>query len=114
MKLKSPLLAGAFGMALGAAAQAQVSVKIGVLNDRSGLYADISGEGSAVAARMAVEDFKAKDKGINVDIVSADHQNKPDIASTIARQWYDQEGVDMIANAELDRNIDKLHAYLGV
>src|ERR671913_1477606 len=98
MKLKSPLLAGAFGMALGAAAQAQVSVKIGVLNDRSGLYADITGEGSAVAARMAAEDFKAKDKGINVEIVSADHQNKPDVGSNIARQWYDTDGVDVITD----------------
>jgi branched-chain amino acid transport system substrate-binding protein len=98
MKLKSPLLAGAFGMALGAAAQAQVSVKIGVLNDRSGLYADISGEGSAVAARMAVEDFKAKDKGINVEVISADHQNKPDVGSNIARQWYDNDGVDVITD----------------
>src|ERR671913_152460 len=98
MKLKSPLLAGAFGMALGAAAQAQVSVKIGVLNDRSGLYADITGEGSAVAARMAAEDFKAKDKGINVEIISADHQNKPDVGSNIARQWYDNDGVDVITD----------------
>src|SRR5688572_15405955 len=98
MKLKSLLLAGAFGMAFGAAAQAQVSVKIGVLNDRSGLYADISGEGSAVAARMAVEDFKAKDKGINVEVISADHQNKPDVGSNIARQWYDNDGVDVITD----------------
>ena len=80
------------------AAEAQVSVKIGVLNDRSGLYADISGEGSAVAARMAAEDFKAKDKGINVEIISADHQNKPDVGSNIARQWYDTDGVDVITD----------------
>ena len=73
-----------------------VDVKIGVLNDRSGVYADLSGEGSVVAARMAVEDFDAASKGINVEIVSADHQNKPDIASNIARQWYDQDGVDAI------------------
>ena len=72
------------------------TVKIGVLNDRSGIYADISGEGSVVAARMAVEDFKAEEKGLNVEIVSADHQNKPDIGSNIARQWFDVEGVDAI------------------
>ena len=60
-------------------------VKIGVLNDRSGVYADLAGEGSVVAAQMAVEDFGAADKGINVEIISADHQNKPDVASTIAR-----------------------------
>ncbi|MBC7283975.1 ABC transporter substrate-binding protein [Hoeflea sp.] len=73
-----------------------ISIKLGVLNDRSGVYADLSGEGSVVAARMAVEDFGAADKGIAVEIVSADHQNKPDIASNIARQWYDAEGVDAI------------------
>ncbi|MFU0503010.1 ABC transporter substrate-binding protein [Pseudaminobacter sp. NGMCC 1.201702] len=79
-------------------ALADTAVKIGVLNDRSGIYADLAGEGSVVAARMAVEDFKAADKGITVDIISADHQNKPDVASTIARQWYDQEGVDLIVD----------------
>src|ERR671939_615023 len=98
MKLRSLLLATALvGLAAGAA-QAQTSVKLGVLNDRSGLYADISGEGSAIAARMAVEDFKAADKGIKVEIVSADHQNKPDVGSNIARQWYDQDGVDMLTD----------------
>ncbi len=71
-------------------------VKLGVLNDQSGVYADLSGEGSVVAARMAVEDFDAAGKGINVEIISADHQNKPDIASNIARQWYDQDNVDVI------------------
>jgi branched-chain amino acid transport system substrate-binding protein len=73
-------------------------VKIGVLNDRSGIYADIAGEGSVVAAQMAVDDFKAGEKGINVTIVSADHQNKPDVGSNIARQWYDTENVDAIAD----------------
>ncbi len=96
MKLKSLLVACAIAALSAGAAQAQVSVKIGVLNDRSGLYADISGEGSVIAARMAAEDFKAKEKGINVEIVSADHQNKPDVGSNIARQWYDNEGVDVI------------------
>jgi branched-chain amino acid transport system substrate-binding protein len=78
------------------AAEAQVSVKLGVLNDMSGLYADISGPGSVVAAQMAIDDFKAADKGIKAEIVSADHQNKPDNGSSIARKWYDQDGVDMI------------------
>ncbi|HET7410280.1 MAG TPA: ABC transporter substrate-binding protein [Paracoccaceae bacterium] len=73
-------------------------VKIGVLNDRSGLYADLAGEGSVIAARMAVEDFGAEEKGINVEIVSADHQNKPDVGSNIARQWIDTEGVDVIVD----------------
>jgi len=90
------LLAAGFGALLASAAEAQVSVKLGVLNDMSGLYADISGPGSVVAAKMAVEDFKATDKGIKAEIVSADHQNKPDNGSSIARKWYDQEGVDLI------------------
>src|SRR5919112_1046019 len=96
MKLKTLLLATALAGLAAGAAQAQVSVKIGVLNDRSGLYSDLSGEGSVNAARMAVEDFKAAEKNIKVEIVSADHQNKPDVGSNIARQWYDQDGVDMI------------------
>ncbi|HYI05586.1 MAG TPA: ABC transporter substrate-binding protein [Reyranella sp.] len=98
MILKKLLLASVFAAALASTAQAQVNVKLGVLNDRSGLYADISGEGSVIAARMAVEDYKAAEKGITVEIVSADHQNKPDVASTIARQWYDQDGVDVIVD----------------
>jgi branched-chain amino acid transport system substrate-binding protein len=98
MKLKTFLLGTALAGLLAGAAEAQVSVKIGVMNDRSGLYADISGEGSVVAARMAAEDFKAKDKGINVEIISADHQNKPDVGSNIARQWYDTDGVDVITD----------------
>jgi branched-chain amino acid transport system substrate-binding protein len=97
VKLGSLALASAVGLLTASAAWA-VDVKIGVLNDRSGVYADLSGEGSVVAARMAVEDFDAASKGINVEIVSADHQNKPDIASNIARQWYDQEGVDLIVD----------------
>jgi branched-chain amino acid transport system substrate-binding protein len=92
----------AVGLALAATgAQAQVSgniIKIGVLSDMSSLYADIAGPGSTLAARMAVEDFGAKKKGMNVEIVSADHQNKPDVGSSIARQWYDVDGVDAIAD----------------
>ena len=92
------LVAAGFGALLASAAEAQVSVKLSVLNDMSGLYADISGPGSVVAARMAVEDFKATDKGIKAEVVSADHQNKPDIGSAIARKWFDQDGVDMIVD----------------
>jgi branched-chain amino acid transport system substrate-binding protein len=80
-------------------ANAQVSdgvVKIGVLSDMSSLYSDIGGPGSVVAARMAVEDFGAAKKGMKVEIVSADHQNKPDVGSAIARQWYDSDKVDAI------------------
>jgi branched-chain amino acid transport system substrate-binding protein len=83
------------------AAIAQISdgiVKIGVLNDQSSLYADITGQGSVVAARMAVEDFGAAQKGMKVEIVFADHQNKPEVGSAIARQWYDVDKVDAIAD----------------
>ena len=83
------------------AAQAQVSdgvIKIGVMNDMSSLYADLAGPGSVVAARMAVEDFGAAKKGMKVEIVSADHQNKPDVGSSIARQWYDVDKVDVIVD----------------
>lgn len=96
MKIGRMLLATALVALFAGGAEAQVSVKLGVLNDRSGVYADLSGEGSVIAARMAAEDFKAEEKGIKVEIVSADHQNKPDIGSNIARQWYDQDGVDVI------------------
>ena len=94
--LKRVLAAGALSLLACATAQAETSVKVGVLNDRSGVYADIAGAGSVIAAQMAVEDFQAAQKGIKVEIVSADHQNKPDIGSNIARQWYDQDGVDLI------------------
>ena len=91
-------LLAAVALAVGPA-HAQISdgvVKIGVLNDQSGAYADITGPGSVVAARMAVEDFGAAKKGMKVEIVFADHQNKPDVGSSIARQWYDTEKVDLI------------------
>src|SRR2546429_191257 len=87
-------------LAIGAA-HAQISdgvIKIGVLNDQSSLYADLSGQGSVVAARMAVEDFGAAKKGMKVEIISADHQNKPEVGSSIARQWYDVDKVDVIVD----------------
>ena len=73
-------------------------IRIGVLNDRSGPYADMSGEGSVVAARMAAEKFGNKVQGMPVEIISADHQNKPDIGLAIARKWYDADGVDVICD----------------
>jgi branched-chain amino acid transport system substrate-binding protein len=91
------IVASLAGLLMAGTAFAQTAVKIGVLNDRSGIYADITGEGSAVAAQMAADDF-GTDKGITVEVVSADHQNKPDVGSNIARQWYDTEGVDVIAD----------------
>lgn len=74
------------------------TIKIGVLTDMSSLYTDLSGAGSVLAAKMAVEDFGAEAKGMKVEIVSADHQNKPDIGSSIARQWYDVDNVDVIVD----------------
>ncbi|HEX6018238.1 MAG TPA: ABC transporter substrate-binding protein [Burkholderiaceae bacterium] len=97
-KLISHLIATAFALCA-AGAQAQISdgvIKIGVLSDMSSLYNDIGGPGSVVAAKMAVEDFGAAKKGMKVEIVSADHQNKPDVGSGIARQWYDADKVDAI------------------
>ena len=92
----------ALAVALGCpGAQAQYTdgtIKIGVMNDMSGTYADLSGQGSVIAARMAVEDFGAAAKGMKVEIVSADHQNKPDIGSNIVRTWIDTEEVDVIVD----------------
>jgi branched-chain amino acid transport system substrate-binding protein len=73
-------------------------IKIGVLNDRSGLYADLSGQGSVIAAQMAKEDYGADAKGMKVEIVAADHQNKPDVGSNVARQWLDVDKVDVIVD----------------
>ncbi len=96
MNLKTTLAATALSLLMAGAAQAQVSVKLGVLNDMSSLYADISGPGSVVAANLAVEDFAKSNKDIKVEVIGADHQNKPDVGVNIARQWYDREGVDVI------------------
>ena len=83
-------------LCLGAPAHAQqVNLKIGVLSDMSSLYADIGGPGSTAAAKLAIADFTAHDKSLKVDLVSADHQNKPDIGSSIANQWYDVDKVDL-------------------
>lgn len=73
-------------------------VKIGVLTDLSGPYADLSGQGSVLAARMAVEDSKIADNGLKVEIVSGDHKNKVDVGSALAKRWYDEEGVDVIVD----------------
>ncbi len=93
--------AAAVAALLATAAQAQISdgvVKIGVLSDMSSLYADIGGPGSVVAAKMAVEDFNPAKHNMKVEIVSADHLNKPDVGSSIARQWYDTDKVDAIVD----------------
>ena len=85
----------------GAVAQTGISdgvIKIGVLNDQSSLYADLAGQGSVVAARMAVEDYAADKKGLKVEIIFADHQNKADVGSQIASKWYDADKVDVIVD----------------
>src|SRR5437016_11639048 len=98
--LRNMTAAAALAFAAGGA-HAQVSdgvIKIGVLNDQASLYAGLAGQGSVVAARMAVEDYGADKKGLKVEIVSADHQNKPDVGSSIARQWFDADKVDVIVD----------------
>src|SRR6201981_2934587 len=83
------------GLLLSAPASAQ-GVKIGILNDQSGVYADYGGKWSVEAAKRAVEDFGGEVLAHKIEVISADHQNKPDLASAIARRWYEVEGVDMI------------------
>src|SRR4051794_19571806 len=101
-RLKRSLLVIALaGAAAGGAAQAQISdnvIKIGVLSDMSSLYTDLAGAGSVAAARMAVEDSGIEKRGYKVELISADHQNKPDVGSAIARQWYDTDKVDVIVD----------------
>ena len=99
--LKTWLAAGALCVAAGSA-QAQFSdgtIKIGVMNDQSGLYADLTGQGSVWAAKKAIEDFckstKCHDK---IEVVFADHQNKPDIGSNVVRQWFDVDKVDVVVD----------------
>jgi branched-chain amino acid transport system substrate-binding protein len=87
----------ACALLVGAPASAQ-GAKIGVLNDQSGPYADFGGKGSVEAAKMAIEDFGGSVLGQKIELVAADHQNKPDLAGNIARRWYDAEGVDMITD----------------
>ena len=106
--------AAVFALCLAAPARAQVSddvVKIGVLNDQSGVYADLAGPGSVVAARMAVEDFGGKVLGKPIEIVVADHQNKADIGAAIARQWFDVDKVDLaidFANSSVALAVEQL------
>jgi branched-chain amino acid transport system substrate-binding protein len=86
---------------LGGAARAEISgnaVKIGVMNDQSGLYADLAGQGSVEAARMAVEDMGGSVGGAAIEVLSADHQNKPDVGSNVVRQWIDVDDVDVIVD----------------
>ena len=103
-RLLSTLISGALlPMFVGAASaqQGKVSdgvVKIGVLTDMSGLYSDLGGKGSAIAAQMAVDDFGGKVLGAPIQVISADHQNKADLGASKAREWYEAEKVDMITD----------------
>jgi branched-chain amino acid transport system substrate-binding protein len=109
-------------IASGASQAAEGPVKIGVLNDMSSLYADIGGRGSVEAAKMAAEDA-GQVLGATVEVISADHLNKPDVGSAIARKWYQEEGVDVITDVptssvglavqEVSRNAKKLALLVG-
>src|ERR1700722_9245246 len=90
-----PAAVAACVLMLAAPASAQ-GVKIGILNDQSGVYADYGGKASFEAAKMGIEDFGGELLGQKIKIITADHQNKPDLATSIARRWYEVEGVDMI------------------
>ncbi len=100
MRLKSLIAAAtAIGLATGAHAEnTGGTIKIGVLTDLSGTYSDLSGAGSVWSAKKAVEDYLATKPGAKIEVVQADHQNKPDIAANTARQWFDTDGVDVIVD----------------
>ncbi len=101
MKFKTLALVAAVSAALAPVAQAQVSdgvVRIGVLTDLSGAYSDIAGKGTLIATQMAIDDFLAKEKpAFKIEMVSADHQNKGDIAANKAREWFEKGGVDVVS-----------------
>src|SRR3984893_7365858 len=97
--LASLLIGTALGLAsVGLAAAQDKTVKIGALSDQSGLYADLGGPGSTLAAQMAVEDSGLVAKGWKIDVIAGDHQNKPDVGVNIARQWFDIDKVDVIVD----------------
>ncbi|HWK47434.1 MAG TPA: ABC transporter substrate-binding protein [Stellaceae bacterium] len=116
-------LAAVVALGVGTAQAQTLSVKAGILTDMSGLYADLSGAGSVAAAKLAIEDFKPETHGLKVEIVSADHQNKPDVGASVARQWFDQDHVDAIfdvansgvalAVSEVTRDKNKLFIASG-
>mgnify|MGYP000199768048 CR=1 FL=1 len=97
--IASLLLGTALTLAAGSIASAgDKTVKIGALSDQSGLYSDLGGPGSTLAAQMAIEDSGLTAKGWKIDVISGDHQNKPDIGTSIARQWFDVDKVDIIVD----------------
>src|SRR6476620_12609866 len=123
--MKSGILSAAIvacGLVVAAPASAQ-GVKIGILNDQSGVYADYGGKWSYEAALLAVEDFGGSVLGQKIEVISADHQNKPDLGVSIARRWYEVEGVDMITELttssvalaihELSKQMKKIDIVVG-
>ena len=96
---KITILIASFLASFSPPAWAETPLKLGLLLDMSGPYADITGQGTVTAARMAVDDFGGKVLGRPIEIVFADHQNKPDIAGSLARQWFDNQSVDTILEA---------------
>src|SRR6201993_522239 len=117
-----PAALAACGLLIAAPVSAQ-GVKIGILNDQSGVYADYGGKYSVEAAKMAIEDFGDSVLGQKIEVVSADHQNKPDLGVSIARRWYEVEGVDMITELttssvalavhDLSRQMKKIDIVVG-
>ncbi len=97
--LKAIKIAALFGVLAAAPALAEQNgtLRIGVMNDMSSVYSDFQGPGSVLAAQMAVEEFNKTSKR-KVEVISADHQNKPDIGAAIARSWFDTEGVDIVVD----------------
>jgi branched-chain amino acid transport system substrate-binding protein len=95
-RISALFLGTALALAAGGAHAQDKTVKVGVLTDNSGLYSDLGGAGSTLAAQMAIEDSGLAGKGWKIDLISADHQNKPDVGVAIARNWYDNEKVDAI------------------
>jgi branched-chain amino acid transport system substrate-binding protein len=118
LKLAGAILGSIMLLATPAAAQDGNVLRIGVINDQSGPYADLGGKGSVVAAQMAIDDFGGKVRGKTVELISADHQNKPDIAVNIVRQWFDNQNVGLVVDLtttavtlavrELAENRDKI------
>ena len=102
MKKKSTRLLATIAVALGPVCQpalaAEDAIRIGVLTDMSGLYSDQNGQGAVTAVKMAVEDFGGKVLGKRIEVIAGDHQNKADVAASLARDWFDTKRVDMIAN----------------
>jgi len=98
MQFKSTILAAATAALLAGTPALAEPYRLGVLTDMSGMNFDLAGQGSVVAAQMAVEDFGGKLLGEPVEVIVGDHQNKPDIGSTLARRWIDEQNVKAIVD----------------